>query len=250
MSGTASVLHPSQSFLRWVFLFVKEDFTMNFKRITLLAGHYGSGKTNIAVNMAFELKKQYDKVAVADIDIVNPYFRTKDSQKELEENGIQLICSEYANSNVDIPALPQEMYSVIDNRDMMAVVDIGGDDRGAYALGRYSKAIVEENNYEMLFVINKYRPLTPDAQSTVEIMKEIEQAGKIPFTGIINNSNLGNETTADDVLNSLNYAEEISRVANLPVVMTTVMSELFDALDGKIPNLFALKLQTKLKEML
>lgn len=223
---------------------------MDFKRITLLAGHYGSGKTNIAVNMAFELKKQYDKVAVADIDIVNPYFRTKDSQKELEEKGIQLICSEYANSNVDIPALPQEMYSVIDNRDMMSVVDIGGDDRGAYALGRYSGAIVEENNYEMLFVINKYRPLTPDAQSTVEIMREIEQAGKIPFTGIINNSNLGNETTADDVLNSLNYAEEISRVAGLPVVMTTVMTELFDALDSKIPNLFALKLQTKLKEML
>jgi hypothetical protein len=142
------------------------------------------------------------------------------------------------------------MYSVIDNRDMMSVVDIGGDDRGAYALGRYSGAIVEENNYEMLFVINKYRPLTPDAQSTVEIMREIEQAGKIPFTGIINNSNLGNETTADDVLNSLNYAEEISRVAGLPVVMTTVMTELFDALDSKIPNLFALKLQTKLKEML
>ena len=197
-----------------------------------------------------ELKKQYDKVAVADIDIVNPYFRTKDSQKELEESGIQLICSEYANSNVDIPALPQEMYSVIDNHDMMAVVDIGGDDRGAYALGRYSGAIVEENNYEMLFVINKYRPLTPDAESTVEIMREIEQAGKIPFTGIINNSNLCNETTADDVLNSLNYAEEISSIAGLPVVMTTVMSELFDALDGKIPNLFALKLQTKLKEML
>ncbi len=223
---------------------------MNFKRITLLAGHYGSGKTNIAVNLAFELKKQYNNVAVADIDIVNPYFRTKDSQKELEENGIQLICSEYANSNVDIPALPQEMYSVIDNRDMMSVIDIGGDDRGAYALGRYSGAIVEEDNYEMLFVINKYRPLTPDAQSTVEIMREIEQAGKMPFTGIINNSNLGNETTADDVLNSLNYAEEISSIAGLPVVMTTVMSELFDALDGKIPNLFALKLQTKLKEML
>ncbi len=223
---------------------------MEFKRITLLAGHYGSGKTNIAVNLAFELKKQYNRVAIADIDIVNPYFRTKDSQQELEENDIQLICSEYANSNVDIPALPQEIYSIIDNQDMMAVVDIGGDDRGAYALGRYSAGIIEENNYEMLFVINKYRPLTPDAQSTVEIMREIEQAGKIPFTGIVNNSNLGNETTADDVLNSLNYAEEISRVAGLPVIMTTVMSELFDALDGKIPNLFALKLQKKLKEML
>ncbi|MBQ7097266.1 MAG: hypothetical protein IJN96_04240 [Clostridia bacterium] len=219
---------------------------MNYKRITLLAGHYGSGKTNIAVNMAFRLKKDYEKVAIADIDIVNPYFRTKDSQTELEANGIKLICSEYANSNVDIPALPQEIYSVIDNKEVMAVVDIGGDDRGAYALGRYAPGIIEEGNYDMLFVVNKFRPLTPDARSTVEIMHEIEAAGKIKFTGIINNSNIGNETTADDVLDSLNYADEISRIACLPVVMTTVMAELFDALDGKIPNLFALKLQKKL----
>lgn len=223
---------------------------MTSKRITLLAGHYGSGKTNIAVNLAFELKKKYEKVAIADIDIVNPYFRTKDSQTELENAGIKLICSEYANSNVDIPALPQDIYSIIDDKEMMSIVDIGGDDRGAYALGRYVPGITEENNYDMLFVVNKFRPLTPDAESTVEIMHEIEEAGKIKFTGIINNSNIGNETTADDVLNSLNYADEISRIAELPVVMTTVMAEIYDALDGKIPNLFALKLQKKLKEML
>ncbi|MBO5955800.1 MAG: hypothetical protein J6Q10_03265 [Clostridia bacterium] len=218
----------------------------SYKRITLLSGHYGSGKTNIAVNMAFDLKKEFDNVAIADIDIVNPYFRTKDSQLELEEKGIRLICSEYANSNVDIPAIPQEMYSVIDNRDIMSIVDIGGDDRGAYALGRYSKSILEENNFEMLFVANKYRPLTPDAKSTVEIMREIEIAGKIPFTGIINNSNLGNETTADDVLASVDYASEISRLAGIPVVMTTVKEEIFDELSEKIPDLFALTLQKKL----
>lgn len=217
-----------------------------YKRITLLAGHYGSGKTNIAVNMAFDLIQSYDNVVIADIDIVNPYFRTKDSQTELEEKGIKLICSEYANSNVDIPALPQDIYSIIDNKDTMAVVDIGGDDRGAYALGRYSPGIVEENNYDMLFVINKYRPLTPDPQSTVEIMREIEAAGKIKFTGIINNSNIGNETTAEDVLDSVAYAEEISQIAGIPVVMTTAMKEISNELSGKVPNLFALKLQKKL----
>ena len=217
-----------------------------YRRITLLAGHYGSGKTNIAVNIAFDLKEKGNNVAIADIDIVNPYFRTKDSQSELEEKGIKLICSEYANSNVDIPALPQDIYSIIDNKDMMAVVDIGGDDRGAYALGRYSPGIVEENNYDMLFVINKYRPLTPDAQSTVEIMHEIEVAGKIKFTGIINNSNIGNETTAEDILDSIAYADEISQIAGIPVVMTTVMKEISGELIGKVPNLFALKLQKKL----
>ena len=133
---------------------------MNFKRVTLLSGHYGSGKTNIAVNLAFAMKKQFDKVSIADIDIVNPYFRTKDSIDELTKAGIRLICSPYANSNLDIPALPQDIYSITDDRSAMAIVDIGGDDRGALALGRWAPGILEENDYEMLLVVNRFRPLT------------------------------------------------------------------------------------------
>ena len=218
----------------------------NYKRITLLAGHYGSGKTNIAVNMAFDLKRIYNNVTIADLDIVNPYFRTKDSQSDLEAEGIKLICSEYANTNVDIPALPQDMYSVIDDKCRYAVIDIGGDDRGAYALGRYSQGILEEDNYDMLFVINCYRPLTRDAMTTLEVMHEIEKAGKIRFTGIVNNSNLGEETTADDILNSLDYAEKVSKETGLPIKATCVKQELFDELAGRIPDLFALKLQKKI----
>ncbi|MBE7031843.1 MAG: hypothetical protein E7401_02650 [Ruminococcaceae bacterium] len=218
----------------------------SYKRITLLAGHYGSGKTNIAVNMAFDLKKQYNSVTIADLDIVNPYFRTKDSQTELEAEGIKLICSEYANTNVDIPALPQDMYSVIDDQSRYAVIDIGGDDRGAYALGRYSDGILKEDNYDMLFVINCYRPLTRDAMTTLEVMHEIEMAGKIKFTGIVNNSNLGEETTADDVLSSLDYASKVSKETGLPIKATCVKQELIDELSEKIPDLFALKLQKKI----
>ena len=218
----------------------------DFKRITLFCGHYGSGKTNIAVNVALNLKKVYDKVAVADLDIVNPYFRSKDSSADFEKAGIKLICSEYANSNVDIPALPQEMYSITADRQTKFVLDIGGDDRGAYALGRLAQDIIDENNYEMLLVINKYRPLTPDALSTVEVMQEIELAGKIKFTGIVNNSNLGQLTTADDVLDSLGYAQEVSQITGLPVVMTCVKEDLFDLLNNKIDNLFSLTLQEKI----
>ncbi len=218
---------------------------MNYKRITLIAGHYGSGKTNIAVNIAFDLKKHYNNVAIADIDIVNPYFRTKDSQNELEAAGIKLICSEYANSNVDIPAIPQDMYSVVDDKEITAVVDIGGDDRGAYALGRYSEAIVAEGNYDMLFVINKFRPLTQNVNDVVEVMHEIETAGKIKFTGIINNSNLGEETSSDDVLDSLKYADEVSANTGLPVVMTCAKSEICGELNS-IQNLFPLRLQKKI----
>ena len=157
---------------------------MDYKRITLLCGHYGSGKTNIAVNMAMELRKMYERVAVADLDIVNPYFRTLDSRDDFEHAGIRLIVSAYANSNVDIPALPQDMYALTDDPALHAVVDVGGDDRGAYALGRLSPAIREENNYDMFLVINKYRPLTPDAESTLEIMHEIEAAASLPFTAV------------------------------------------------------------------
>ncbi len=218
---------------------------MNYKRITLVAGHYGSGKTNIAVNMALELKKEYNNVAIADLDIVNPYFRTKDSQEEFEKAGIRLICSEFANSNVDIPALPQDMYSIIDDKDLMAVVDIGGDDRGAYALGRYSDGILVEGNYDMLFVINKYRPLTRNPKDVIEVMHEIESAGKIKFTGIINNSNLGEETVAQDVLDSLEYAEEVSKETGLSVVMTCAKENICKELTS-IENLFPLKLQKKI----
>ncbi|MBR2876957.1 MAG: hypothetical protein IKC01_07455 [Clostridia bacterium] len=219
---------------------------MENKRVTLFAGHYGSGKTNIAVNYALALKEKFEKVVITDLDIVNPYFRTCDSIEELTKAGIKLISSEFANSNVDLPALPQEVYSILDDKSSVAILDIGGDDRGAYALGRYEASIKEENNYEMLFVFNKYRPLTPDASSALEVMREIETAGKIKFTAIVNNSNLGALTTKDDVLSSVEDAVELSRISGLPVKMTTVNEGLFNVLNGEIDNIFPLKLQKKI----
>lgn len=219
---------------------------MDYKRITLLCGHYGSGKTNIAVNLSLEMRKHYEKVAIADLDIVNPYFRTKDSAEELQKADIKLIVSEYAGTNVDIPALPQGMYSLTDDKSVMAVIDVGGDDRGALALGRLSDAIKAENNYEMLLVINKFRPLTPDVASTLEVMAEIETACRIKFTGIVNNSNLGELTEPQDVLGSMQYAEDVSAVTGLPIKFTAVNETLYNSLKGKINNLFPLKLQKKI----
>ena len=220
---------------------------MDFKRIILLSGHYGSGKTNIAVNLAFLLKKQRERVTIADVDIVNPYFRTSDSRRELEEGGIRLICSEFAGSNVDLPALPAEIYAVTDDPGQTAIIDVGGDDRGALALGRIRDGILKENDYEMLFVINRFRPLTRNAEMTVEIMREIEAAAGIRFTAIINNSNLGAETTADDVLGSISYANEVCRLTGLSLKMTAAHESLFPQLNGKIENLFPLGLQKKIQ---
>ena len=218
---------------------------MNYKRITLVCGHYGSGKTNISVNMALDLRRKYGKVALADLDIVNPYFRSKDSAEELAKADIRLIVSEYANTNLDIPALPQEMYAIVDDRELMSIVDVGGDDRGAYALGRISPAILAENNYDMLLVVNRFRPLTPDAASTIEVMREIEAAASLPFTGIIHNSNLGAETQADDILSSEAYVREIAELSGLPVVLTSAEEQVAKSLAGKVQNLFPMHLQKR-----
>ncbi len=218
---------------------------MNSKRITVFAGHYGSGKTNIAVNYALKLRENYDKVDIADLDIVNPYFRTKDSERQLAERGIHLISSEFANSNVDVPAMPAEAYAIIDDMSVRAVVDVGGDDRGALALGRYAPSILEQNDYEFLLVVNKYRPLTRNCASTLEVMKEIETACRMKFTGIINNSNLGDETDEATVLNSVEYANEISEATGLPIRMTTVKENLYDKLKDKVVNCTPIKLYVK-----
>jgi len=215
------------------------------KRITIIAGHYGSGKTNIAVNLATMVAKTKRNVALADLDIVNPYFRSKDSDSELKSAGVRVICSEFANTNVDIPALPPEMYSITDDKSLTAILDIGGDDRGAIVLGRLKDKIKEEHDFDMLMVVNCYRPETRDADSALELMREMERASGIAFTGIINNSNLGEQTTAETVTKSLRFADEISKKASIPVVMTTVKEELYDKLCSQIPNIFPLILQEK-----
>ena len=218
---------------------------MNHKRLTLFAGHYGSGKTNIAVNYALQLAKEGKKVCIADLDIVNPYFRTADSAKELEAAGIDLISPKFANSNVDLPALPAEAYRLVEDKGSYGVMDIGGDDRGAYALGRYVPFIIKENNYRMIFVANCYRPLTKTAQDALEVMREIEAACGLKFTDIVNNSHLGNFTDVQTLLDSQDFIKELSALSGLPVYLTTVRADLYDAVREQIPNVFPLLLQEK-----
>ena len=173
------------------------------------------------MNYALWLNRQALPAALADIDVVNPYFRSADSKAELEAAGVQVISLPFANSNVDLPALPQEVYGLVQRRDVYAVLDIGGDDRGALALGRYVPYILEENDFDNLFVVNFYRPLTRTADEALEVLREIELACRLPFTGIVNNSNLGRETTAADVERTFALAEELSQKAGLPIRFTS-----------------------------
>ncbi len=223
-----------------------KDMDFMIKRITIFAGHYGSGKTNIAVNYAIHLKDMGYPTVIADLDIVNPYFRTKDSEAELNEKGIELLCSEYAGTNLDIPAIPQTMYRAVQDKSTYAVMDIGGDDVGSVALGRFAEAIKEEGSYEMIFVANFFRPLTRTPEDALEIMREIEAASSLKFTAILNNSNLGEDTAEKAILSTADKIEKLSELSSLPVIMTTAKEELCLKLEGKINNLFPLKLQSKI----
>lgn len=218
---------------------------MDNKRLTIFAGHYGSGKTNIAVNYAMSLAREGKPVCIADLDIVNPYFRTADSASELKQAGVSLIAPKFANSNVDLPALPAEAYRLITDKSIYGIMDIGGDDRGAYALGRFAPSILAENDYRMAYVVNCYRPLTATVSDALEVMREIESACSMRFTHIINNANLGSETTSETVLASATYIHELSVISGLPIWYHSVMSEIASDVGKELTPIFPLHLQKK-----
>jgi len=213
------------------------------KRITVFAGHYGSGKTNLAVNYAVKAKKEGKNVSICDLDIVNPYFRTKDSEKLLKKEGIELISLPFANSNVDLPALPSQVYGLVQRLDRNVIIDLGGDERGALAMGRFTPYILKENNYDMFFVVNFFRPLTTTVEEAYEAFLEIQAASGLKFTAVINNSNLGADTSDKDILGTLDRAEELCKKAGLPLAFTSVDSR-FENLN--VPKKLCIKLQEKL----
>jgi len=218
---------------------------MEHKRLTLFAGHYGSGKTNIAVNYAIAMANEGKKVCIGDLDIVNPYFRTADSARRLEAAGVELISPQFANSNVDLPALPAQAYKLVQDKSVFGVMDIGGDDRGAYALGRYVPFIKQEGNYRMVFVANACRPLTPTAREAFEVMGEIEAACGLAFTHIVNNTNLGPATDCDVILESQAFIRQLQSLSGLPLLFTAVRRDLAQELETQLPNVFPLHLQEK-----
>lgn len=208
------------------------------KRVTVFMGHYGSGKTFVSVNYAMALASMNKPVSIYDLDIVNPYFRTIDAKSKLAEAGVELVVSKFAQTNVDIPAMNAKTYQMLDDKSRFAVADIGGDDRGALALGRFAERLKTDGDYDALFVVNKFRPETRDIQGALEIKAEIERTGKLPFTGIVNNANLGLETTEETILSGLEFALELSKTTNLPVKFTSVRKDLItESLKSKIENI-------------
>ncbi len=208
----------------------------SLQRITIVCGHYGSGKTNFSLNLALDMANKGKAVTIVDLDVVNPYFRSSDYKEMLEEKGIHIITPRYAGTNLDTPILSAEIDSVFDIDNRMIIFDVGGDDAGAYALGRYADKIKEE--YSFIYLVNKYRNLTQTPQQAVEILNEINYASKLNATHIVNNSHLQGLTTASTIINAMQYGNEIANILNLPLLCTTAPKKLIDNQELKEYNLY------------
>lgn len=184
--------------------------------ITIVTGHYGSGKTEFSINLALALKKQYEKVILVDLDIVNPYFRSHDAKALLTQAGIEVIAPAYAGTNVDIPVLPPEIMRIFEEKDAKIILDVGGDDDGAIALGRY-KQYFDKADYEMLLVVNTRRPLTKTPEEIIEMKDNIEIASRLTVSALVSDTNLADDTTAEVVLEGVRITDEVSEKTGLPV---------------------------------
>lgn len=205
-----------------------------FPKVIIITGHYGCGKTNIAVNFALDLAKRGEKVTVVDLDIVNPYFRTADFKSLFDEHNITLKAPVYANTNLDIPALNYDLGSTIDEGHYV-IIDVGGDDAGAIALGRYRNVLENRGDVKMYYVINKYRYLTATAEETTALMNDIEAAAELRCSGIINNPNLGSLTNKSTVEDSLSYAKDVAEKTGLELIMTTAKKEFLENIPDGYP---------------
>ncbi|HHX53816.1 MAG TPA: ParA family protein [Clostridiales bacterium] len=207
------------------------------KRLLIITGHFGSGKTNIAVNLAKIFAASGRKTTLIDFDTVNPYFRAADNIKSLERSGVKAIVPEYANTNLDLPTLPPEIYSVFKDEDpgSLAIFDVGGDDLGATPLGMFNPQITG-SGYEMLYVVSMYRPLTASAEDAARLLCDIEAASRLRVTAIVNNSNIGEATGRDSLIQSSEYIKQLCEITGLPLAFSATMLESGD-FDGIEPLL-------------
>ncbi len=200
------------------------------KRITVFVGHYGSGKTELAVNYAIKLSNMGKKVLIVDFDIVNPYFRTKDAEEDLKKYGVEVIAPPFANLNLENPALPAEINKAFDNKDYHIIFDVGGDDDGSIPLGRYHSKFMAED-IDVFFVLNERRIFTADMEGAIEVFDMIECVSRLKITGIINNTHLKEETTPEIVLTGDKFAREFAKHKNLPICYTGGCEEVLSQIE-------------------
>lgn len=207
------------------------------KRIRIIIGHYGSGKTEFSINYAMKLSAQDKKVALVDLDVVNLYFRSREKAEILEANGIRIIGGSIRASSLDIPSIPGEVLSPIQDTSYNLIMDVGGDPAGARALGRYHPYL-KEGSYDMFFVLNANRPETKSLEKAMEYMVKIQDVARCKITGIINNTHMLKSTSMEDVLKGYDLAKKVSEETKIPikynVCLSTIADSINEVLEGEI----------------
>ncbi|AMK13895.1 hypothetical protein AUP07_0848 [methanogenic archaeon mixed culture ISO4-G1] len=211
------------------------------KRVTVVCGHYGTGKTNLSINLALDEASEGQNVTLIDMDVVNPYFRSSDYADILTKKGVRVLGPNFANSNLDTPSLPAAISDAVLDGEKV-IIDVGGDDAGATALGVYRKQLCQANP-DVIYVINRYRSQTTTPEEAVDILREIENAAHIRATCLANNSHLKQLTNEDTILDSMPFAEKVSELTGLPLRFTTTPVGV-DLLN-KIPNMYQLSVYVR-----
>lgn len=204
------------------------------KPCTVICGHYGSGKTNLTVNLALAAARQGKTVTVIDMDVVNPYFRTADFRELFQNAGVRLIAPVYANTNLDLPVLPPSVGTAIRAGKGRVFLDLGGDDDGAVALGGFS-AVLKEQGYSMVYVVNSRREPEPDPGEEAELLLRIQTASRLTVEWLVNNTNLGPETTPEVIRGSVPYVEAVSERTGIPILGTAAEESLAPLLPEEAP---------------
>lgn len=201
-------------------------------KLNVIIGAYGSGKSEISVNLALNIKKELpdQKVLLSDMDIVNPFYRSADAKKLLEDNGVKVIIPSYAGSNVDAPVLAGEMYIVFDDDSYKGIYDIGGEDMGATVLGSLHSRLMGID-HRLYMVVNTLRPFTETPEQIAEMANELAAAANMKINGFINNTNLLEESSLESVYEGEEILAKTSEITGIPLVATAIMEELLPGLD-------------------
>lgn len=198
-------------------------------RILVLVGNYGSGKTEISLNLALKLARRGEKVTLVDLDIVNPYFRSSERTELLEKEGVKVYAPSFAMSTVDVPSLPADIQAVFADKSRRVIFDVGGDDTGAAALGQY-KPYFDQDDVEVLFVVNAFRPLSGDVDSVCDLMLRVAGRSRLSPTAVINNANVAWETEESDLVRGEELLREVSTHMNLPIGYLCAKQDILDKL--------------------
>ena len=204
----------------------KGKFPVDLKKITIIAGHFGSGKTEVALNLAMQSGRDGQATRLLDLDIVNPYFRSFEAKEQLEAAGVDLLVSSMGGY-ADMPAIPADVMSIFAPGETREIVDLGGDPDGTRLLGMYERQL-NKADFDFFFVFNANRPETASFEQGLRFFENIEYISKQIFSGIINNTHLIHETTVDDVLKGQKLALDLAEEVNLPLICNVITEGVFE----------------------